>query len=87
MGKNLSRFKAPDNPAERVSWDDCRKFPEKLNSMLEVKESGPAFRLPTEAERECACRAGLRSESPPAATPRARAMARARQFGADGRFW
>ena len=58
MGENPSSFKDPDNPVERVSWDDCKKFLEKLNSMPEVKESGLTFRLPTEMEWEYACRAG-----------------------------
>ena len=58
MGENPSRFKGSENPVERVSWDDCKKFLEKLNAMPEVKESGLTFRLPTEKEWEYACRAG-----------------------------
>jgi len=58
MGENPSRFKGSENPVECVSWDDCKKFLEKLNSMPEVKESGLTFRLPTEKEWEYACRAG-----------------------------
>ena len=58
MGENPSRFKGSENPVERVSWDDCKKFLEKLNAMPEVKESGLIFRLPTEKEWEYACRAG-----------------------------
>ena len=58
MGENPSRFKGVDHPVELVSWDDCKKFLEKLNSMPEVKASGLTFRLPTEKEWEYACRAG-----------------------------
>ena len=58
MGENPSEFKGDFNPVENVSWDDCKKFLEKLNSMPEVKASGLTFRLPTEKEWEYACRAG-----------------------------
>ena len=58
MGDNPSHFKGADNPVEKVSWNDCKKFLEKLNSMPEVKASGLTFRLPTEKEWEYACRAG-----------------------------
>ena len=55
MGTNPSYFKGDNLPVERVSWDDCQAFIQKLNSMgLGVG----TFRLPTEAEREHACRAG-----------------------------
>ena len=57
-GENPSKFKGDFNPVESVSWDDCKKFLEKLNSMPEVKASGLTFRLPTEKEWEYACRAG-----------------------------
>lgn len=58
MGDNPSHFKGTDNPVEKVSWNDCKKFLEKLNSMPEVKASGLTFRLPTAKEWEYACRAG-----------------------------
>lgn len=55
MGSNPSDNKSGDNyPVEEVSWDDCQAFITKLNQMV----GGNAFRMPTEAEWEYACRAG-----------------------------
>jgi formylglycine-generating enzyme required for sulfatase activity len=54
MGNNPSNFRGTKNPVEQVSWEDCRKFLEKLN----VRVSGGKFSLPTEAQWEYACRAG-----------------------------
>ena len=60
MGTNPAAHQGEDfpdatqRPVERVSWDDCQMFIEKLNSRV----SGGGFRLPTEAEWEYACRAG-----------------------------
>lgn len=57
MGENPSHFNGnPNHPVERVSWNDCQKFIQKLNETKQ--DSGKAFRLPTEAEWEYACRAG-----------------------------
>lgn len=52
-GENPSKFKSPGRPVERVSWNDCRAFVDRLNIIL----PGLEVRLPTEAEWEYACRA------------------------------
>jgi len=57
MGDNPSYFKGDDLPVEKVSWDDCQEFVNKLNR----KEGSNKYRLPTEAEWEYACRAGTTS--------------------------
>jgi formylglycine-generating enzyme required for sulfatase activity len=58
MGKNLSLFKGPDNPAEQVSWADAMAFCQKLSALPSERAAGRVYRLPTEAEWEYACRAG-----------------------------
>ena len=56
MGSNPSYFKGDNLPVEKVSWDDCEEFVRKLNRL-----TGKNFRLPTEAEWECAARGGNKS--------------------------
>ncbi len=56
MGNNPSKFKGTKNPVECVSWNDCKVFIGKLNSL-----TGKDFRLPTEAEWEFAARGGNKS--------------------------
>ena len=58
MGSNPSSFKGTNRPVEMVSWDDCKTFISKLNSL-----TGKTFRLPTEAEWEYAARGGNKSKS------------------------
>ncbi|MEM8610789.1 MAG: SUMF1/EgtB/PvdO family nonheme iron enzyme [Cyanobacteria bacterium P01_H01_bin.105] len=53
MGKNPNHFSGASNPIEQVSWSDAIAFCEKAS-----QNTGIAFRLPSEAEWEYACRAG-----------------------------
>jgi formylglycine-generating enzyme required for sulfatase activity len=48
-------------PVEQVSWEDAQEFLKRLNAR--EKQGGFAYRLPTEAEWEYACRGGLTSQS------------------------
>ncbi|NCR41614.1 MAG: formylglycine-generating enzyme family protein [Microcystis aeruginosa W13-11] len=54
MRNNPSRFQNnPQNPVEKVSWNDAQAFCQKLSQI-----TGKTYRLPIEAEWEYACRAG-----------------------------
>ena len=56
MGNNPSEFRGDNLPVEKVSWNDCQTFCERLSDL-----TGRSFRLPTEAEWEYAARGGNRS--------------------------
>jgi formylglycine-generating enzyme required for sulfatase activity len=63
MGENPSRFQGADypehgeHPVEQVSWDQVQAFLERLSARVPGLEA----RLPSEAQREYACRAGTES--------------------------
>ncbi len=57
MGNKPSYFKGDELPVEQVSWDDVQEFITKLN-----RQTGKAYRLPTEAEWEYAARSGGKAE-------------------------
>jgi formylglycine-generating enzyme required for sulfatase activity len=53
MGKNPSRFKGDKRPVENVSWNNAKRFCDKVSQKTEGKR---IYRLPREAEWEYACR-------------------------------
>ncbi|MEO2016016.1 MAG: formylglycine-generating enzyme family protein [Fuerstiella sp.] len=61
MSSKPSEFKGPQNPVEKVSWNDAVEFCRKLSSLPEEKAAGFVYRLPTEAEWEYSCRAGTQT--------------------------
>jgi formylglycine-generating enzyme required for sulfatase activity len=77
MGENPSWFSAQgggkrkvedldtdDFPVESVSWEDAKKFCDKLSDRAAERRQGRMYRLPTEAEWEYACRGGASSSNP-----------------------
>jgi formylglycine-generating enzyme required for sulfatase activity len=57
-GVDIRAHESPMHPAVAVTWDDAVKYCEALSALPEEKSAGRAYRLPTEAQWEYACRAG-----------------------------
>ena len=53
LNPNPSGFKGANRPVEQVNWNEAMEFCARL-----AKKTGRAYRLPSEAEWEYACRAG-----------------------------
>jgi formylglycine-generating enzyme required for sulfatase activity len=53
LNADPSNFKGDNRPVERVSWDEAQEFCARLS-----QATGKAYRLPSEAQWEHACRAG-----------------------------
>jgi formylglycine-generating enzyme required for sulfatase activity len=64
MGQNPSHFNEArgggrDFPVETISWDEANEFCRRLSALPSERQARRSYRLPTEAEWECACRGGV----------------------------
>jgi len=64
MGSNPSSAGGTNLPVEKVTWTEATEFCRRLNRLADAAGTAPegfAYRLPTEAEWEYACRAGTQT--------------------------
>jgi formylglycine-generating enzyme required for sulfatase activity len=80
-GRNPSDFKGPNRPVDQVNWDEADAFGRALAGR---RSDGHVYRLPTEAEREYACRGG-RPPSMPFGVGDGRSLSSG-EANFDGRF-
>lgn len=89
-GKGAKIIRSKDtqrHPVESVTWDEAVDFCRRLSDYPEEKSQGRAYRLPTEAEWEFACRGGsLFGEPSPFCFSRPRYQLSSREANFDGRF-
>src|SRR5262249_6609424 len=99
MGSNPSHFSATGGrrskvigidttafPVENVSWHDAHEFLSKLTALTSEQGDEGQYRLPTEAEWECACRGGPTSSSHPIHTDEPGTSLSSEQANFDGAF-
>jgi formylglycine-generating enzyme required for sulfatase activity len=56
----VKEVESPNHPVEQASWDDAVEFCERLSELPQKKKARRVYRLPTEAEWEHGCRAGIK---------------------------
>ena len=56
LNPDPANFKGANRPVEQISWFEAVEFCDRLS-----QETGKPYRLPSEAEWECACRAGTKT--------------------------
>jgi formylglycine-generating enzyme required for sulfatase activity len=60
-GRAIRAVDTGSHPVENVTWPEAVEFCRKLSALPAEQQAGRAYRLPTEAEWEYACRAGSKT--------------------------